>query len=183
MAIEDVVLLNLGVWGSFLQRSVERWTKAAMDARVVGYDINDLFETMREQFVENWDTSSELTRFSGYPVTPTVVIQGRFDALTGRTGAVYVRQRLTGVPAGDYIKTDLERIGNPADKIASASVGVELPTALSGGDYPYDFDGKAIVRLSANAPVAGVYRGLILVKFPTSATPEPLTWVVVVADA
>ncbi len=175
MPIEDLLLNNLGVLNGFIGGTVQRWTKAAMDARAPGYGFNNLFGTLREQFVDNWDTFSTLLNFSGYPLTPTVTIEAKFSKLNGRNKTVFTGQRLTGA-AFQY--TDLEQFGGP-NTIPAASVQATLPPAPAGN---FDFDGLAIVTLLANAPAAGTYRGLILVKTPVMASFEPLTWVVVIAD-
>jgi hypothetical protein len=176
MPIEDLLLNNLGVVSGFIGGTVQRWTKAAMDARNPGYSFNSLFGTLREQFIDNWDTWSTVLNFSGYPLTPTLTIQSQFSSLSGKNKAVYTRQRLTNAA---FQSTDLEQFGG-ANTIPAANVQTIIPASAMGGDF--DFDGKAIITLLANAPAAGTYRGLILVKTPQMASFEPLTWVVVIAD-
>jgi hypothetical protein len=176
MPIEDLLLSNLGVVSGFIGGTVQRWTKAAMDARNSGYGFNSLFGTLREQFVDNWDTWSTLTNFSGYPLTPTVTIESNFSSLSGKKKTVFTGQRLTNAT---FQSTDLEQFGG-TNKILAANVQTTIPTSAMGGDF--DFDGKAIITLLANAPSAGTYRGLVLVKTPQMASFEPLTWVVVIAD-
>lgn len=177
MPIEDLLLNNLGVVNGFIGGTVQRWTKAAMDARQSGYAFTDLFATLREQFTDNWNTWAALTNFSGYPLTPTVTIQGKFSSLAGSNKAVYAGQRLT---TATFQYTDLEQFGGSA-KISAANVQATIPNSAMGGDF--DFDGKAIITLLANAPSAGIYRGAVLVKTPAMANFEPLTWVVVIADS
>jgi len=176
MPIEDLLLNNLGILNGFIGGTVQRWTKAAMDARASTYGFDDLFGTLREQFVDNWDTWSTLLNFSGYPLTPTVTIEAKFSKLNGKSKTVFTGQRLT---AAAFQYTDLEQFGGN-NTIPAASVQATIPPANMGGNF--DFDGRAIVTLLANAPAAGTYRGLILVKTPNMASFEPLTWVVVIAD-
>jgi len=86
---------------------------------------------------------------------------------------------------------------------ALASSGMSRPRVVDPGDHPSltfstltdeqrveamlsavvegDFDGKLRVDIYKNAPAAGVYRGMAMVKPTGVADFMPLAWIVVVA--
>jgi hypothetical protein len=129
-----------------------------------------MFSMAREQFVDNWDTWVALSAFPGYPVMPTIVIQGAATAINGLTGQAFVGRQLVGRVQADFSATPLEEFGG-------AGVILNPFTAAPTGD----FSGQVLVTMAANAPAAGTYRGMVLVDMGTGAGPEPLGWVVVVA--
>jgi len=145
------------------------------------YAQADLFATLREQFVDNWDTWSLLSAFTGSPVTPTLTIQDDSTRPTGTKGSAFVRQRLTNA---QFQITDLEDFttplgSNPPNRIPAGNLAVDAPVlpATTRGT----FDGKVTVTLNAHAPAAGVYRGMLLVQEAAAPRFEPLAWIVVMA--
>lgn len=169
MAIDDLVLSNIGQLTGHLSGSFNRWAKAALKVRANTYTPADLWTDLTWQFNQNWDTWSSITSFPGYPVTPTCEIHAAYDKLKGQGSTVYVRHQLS---AASFKATDLLELGG-ANTIGAAYVTV----AKTG-----TFDGGVQVTLSADAPARGVYRGLALADLSGGTQFVPLAWIIVAAN-
>ena len=177
MAVDDFLASQVGTIRGYLGRSLIRWRDAMIAGRVPGipgpgFTWDHLFEAMRAQWTDNWDTWIALSEFAGSPVMPTVTIRGAHGALIGRTGQAFVGRQLFGLAAPDFTATPMEDFNGPAANVINNPF-----TAAPTGD----FSGQVLVTMASNAPAAGTYRGMVLVRLPGGAGQEPLAWVVVVA--
>ena len=170
MAVDDFLASQVGTIRGYLGRSLIRWRNVANAGRNAAFNYDALFEAMRAQWVDNWDTWIALSEFPGSPVMPTVVIRGPANGLVGLTGQAFVGRQLVGLVQADFRATTMEEFGG-ANVIANPFNAV--PTG--------DFSGQVLVTMAANAPAAGTYRGMVLVRMPGAAGDDPLAWVVVVA--
>jgi hypothetical protein len=164
MAFDELLTKNVGILTGHLSGAVVRWQQALNDARTPGYTFDDLFATMREQFVENWDTWNAL--MFGYSTVPTVYFNFNALALAGKRRSTVVKQRLTGFA---FDKTPLEQFGG-GNVIAPADYSLSVAGA---------FDGVLSVRIDVAAPAAGEYRGLVLGSRAPQYPYQPVAWVVV----
>ena|SRR5688572_1827732 len=172
MAADDFLASQIGTIRGYLGRSLIRWRDIVNASRnpAPAYGFDDLFDAMRQQFVDNWDTWIALSGFPGSPVMPTVTIRGPHNGLVGLRGQAFVGQQLVGLVAGDFRPTPMEEWGG------ANVINNPFNAAPTG-----DFSGQVLVTMAANAPAAGTYRGMVLVQYPGGAGFEPLAWVVVVA--
>jgi len=185
MALDELVSRNFGLFSGFVSGSWFRWVNAAMQARAGTYNQGLLFNDLVAQFVNGWDTWDTMMAFPGYPVTPTVTIQGTLATLGGKTGEVFVRQRLTGAT---FSGTILERFGGAEtiaalDQTGAGGYHVITPVTDPPPPPPFgDLDGRATIVLDAAPAVAGTYRGLVNVREAAAARFAPMAWLVVVAE-
>jgi hypothetical protein len=171
MAFDELISPQAALLQALTSGAWDRWKMAANRARTSAYTIDDLFEDVRSQFVDNWDAWNRMMGMPTETQLPTVTIQARYNALSGLSGQARVHPRLTNM---DFLGPPLEQLGG-AQTISAYSVG------KSGA-----FDGYVNVTLAQNVPApAGsfdVYRGLVLTSLSGANKWTPLSWVVVVAN-
>ena len=177
MAADELLSGQIGRLAKYLEDTRRRWRDAANAARAnPNYSIDDLFHEARAQFVDNWDTWTDLVLFPGAPEGPMPTISLRRaigtppipSAAAPHTSSTYVAGRLSDA---SFDKTALEPFG----------AGAAIPVGSYDLSFSGDFDGRLVLELKAEPPAAGVYRGLALADLSGGSSPEPLAWLVVVA--
>lgn len=174
MAWDELISQQTSYLTGLAAKAWIRWVEAANRARTSAYTFDDLFDDIREQFVDQWDTWNQLM---GLPIAthlPSLTIAGKWDQLKGRNGKTRVNVRLTNAA---LLTTPLEALGGANTKeIVAPDVG------KTG-----TFDGEVKVQMTDNAPSApagthDVYRGLALAQLIPGTSFEPIAWIVVIAS-
>jgi hypothetical protein len=174
MAFDELIGRQLGILGGWVTLARTRWTNAANRARTSAYGPADLFEDLRSQFVDNWDSWNEMMELPTEEMIPTAVLRGKWNKLTKTSGEARVKYRLTGA---SYVKPTLF-LTPPA------------PGAFSFAPADYDvkdtgdFEGKIFFKVKVDLPAAPaapeVYRGMLLVTLGGETL--PLAYLIVVAE-
>jgi hypothetical protein len=171
MAFDELLSPQAAYLQSMASTAWDRWKAAANRARTSAYTLDDLFEDLRSQFVENWDTWNQMMGLPTETQLPTVTIQAQYNALSNKSGQARVHPRLTNM---DFLAPPLEQLGGN-QTIATYTV------AKTGV-----FDGYVQVTLgqNVNQPAGNfdVYRGLVLTSMQGANSWKPLSWVVVIAN-
>jgi len=178
MALDELIGKQLSLLLGFATNSLTRWRDAANATRQNSFNINNLFEVWRLQFVDNWDTWNQMMELPVQERLPTVTLGGKWDDLAGKAqGFATVNRRLTGAT---FNKVPLARMTG-GNQIAPTDYTI----AVIG-----DFDGTVQVSMQANIPKAqqpakgidDVYFGPLLGKFSGDPMFQPLAWIAVVVE-
>ena len=174
MAFDEVIAGELTLVGSYLTNYLNRLKAALNLSRTNAYTIDALWEDVRAQFVENWDTWNQMMGLPTDSVLPSAIIRGTWNNLNTMSATARVNRRLTNAV---YERTPLGRFGG------GAAIGRDDYSVAPAGD----FEGYVQVTLNVNAtqPAGNrpeVYRGMVLVKQQGDVEFQALAWVVVVVD-
>jgi len=152
----------------FVDRSLKRWSDEFDDAATdPNYKVQSLFATTYRQYLDNVDTWSRMLLLSLDVGLPTITIQAPTKSLKNRVGSTSVRIDMAGLQKKDFVKSALEQYGG-THQFADGDYEVEALTSA-----------RLQVKLTKNAPVRGIYRGLVMAMQSGAATATPLALVIV----